>query len=115
MVGALLTVLTLGVIQLGIAVYVRGVAHDAALEGAYHAALADVDDEEGAARARAVIDRTLGPDLVQDAETRRDSTRGYPAVEVTLHVTVPLVGLLGVPGAWEVTAHAPLDSFAAAS
>jgi len=110
MVGALLTVLTLGVMQLGLAVYVRGVAHDAALEGAYHAALADVADEEGAARARAVIDRTVGAGLVGSVETRRSSERGYPAVEVTLRITVPLVGLLGVPGAWEVTAHAPLDS-----
>ncbi|HET8926556.1 MAG TPA: TadE/TadG family type IV pilus assembly protein, partial [Microbacterium sp.] len=41
LVGALLTVLTLAVLQLGLAVYVRNVVHDAAVEGAFHAALAD--------------------------------------------------------------------------
>ena len=35
MVAALLTALTLGVIQLGIVTYVRNVVHDAAVEGAY--------------------------------------------------------------------------------
>ncbi|QLD13390.1 TadE family protein [Microbacterium oleivorans] len=114
MVGALLTVLTLGVIQLGLAVYVRGLAHDAALEGAYHAALADVTDDEGAARARDIIARTVGSELVQAAGSRRSSDRGYPAVEVSVRITVPLVGLWGVPGAWEVTAHAPLDALDAA-
>ena len=36
LVGALLTLLTLGVLQLGLAVYVRNVVHDAAVEGALH-------------------------------------------------------------------------------
>ncbi len=60
LVGTLLTVLTLGVLQLGLAVYVRNVVHDAAVEGAYHAALADTSLEDGAARTRAIIARTVG-------------------------------------------------------
>ena len=48
MVGAVLTVLTLAVLQLGLAVYVRNVIHDAAAEGAHHAALADVTPAAGA-------------------------------------------------------------------
>ncbi|MDD7929877.1 TadE/TadG family type IV pilus assembly protein [Microbacterium thalli] len=109
MVGALLTLLTLGVLQVALAVYVRAVAHDAALDGAYHAALADVPDDAGGDRAREVVARTVGADLVQGADVRRTSSHGYPAIEVSLRVTVPLVGLLGVPGGWEVTAHAPAD------
>ncbi|SDQ13521.1 hypothetical protein SAMN04487847_0532 [Microbacterium sp. cf332] len=109
MVGALLTLLTFAVVQLGLAVYVRGLAHDAALEGAYYAALADVTDAEGAERARAVVAGTVGAGFVTATEAQRSSSRGYPAVEVTLRLTLPLVGLLGVSDGWEVTAHAPAD------
>jgi hypothetical protein len=109
MVGALLTLLILGVIQLALAVYVRGVAHDAAVEGAYDAALADVTDEEGAARARDIVDRTLGPAFVQDVQTRRTTVGEATMVQVTMRITLPLIGLAGIPAAWEVTAHAPAD------
>lgn len=107
--GGLLTLVTFAVIQLGIAVYLRGLAHDAALEGAYHAALADVSDDAGAAYARDLVTRTAGEGIVQFADTRRDGSRGYPAIEVTLGITLPIAGFVGVPGAWEVTAHAPAD------
>ena len=43
LVGTLLTLLTLAVLQLALAVYIRNVVHDAAVEGAYHGALADTD------------------------------------------------------------------------
>lgn len=109
MVGALLTLLTLGIMQLALAVYVRGVAHDAAVEGAYDAALADVTDAEGAARARDIVDRTLGPAFLQDVQTRRTTVGEATMVQVTMQITLPLVGLAGIPAAWEVTAHAPAD------
>ncbi|MDD7943532.1 TadE/TadG family type IV pilus assembly protein [Microbacterium sp. NE2HP2] len=109
MVGALLTLLTLGVMQLALAVYVRGVAHDAAVEGAYDAALADVTDGEGAARAREIVDRTLGPGFVQAVRTQRTAVDDAAMVQVTMRLTLPLVGLMGIPAAWEVTAHAPAD------
>lgn len=109
LVGALLTLLTLGVLQLGLAAYVRTVAHDAALEGAYHAALADASDAEGAARAREIVERTVGTGFVQDAQAWRAVSGDGAAVEVSLRLTLPLAGLVGVPGAWEVTARAPVD------
>ncbi|MFS0714795.1 TadE family protein [Microbacterium sp. 2P01SA-2] len=109
MVGALLTLLTLGIMQLALAVYVRGVAHDAAVEGAYDAALADVTDAEGAARAREVVDRTLGPAFVQDVQTHRTSIGDATMVQMTMRITLPLIGLIGIPAAWEVVAHAPAD------
>ncbi len=108
LVGALLTFLTLGVLQLGLAVYVRNVAHDAAVEGAYRASLADTDDAEGLELARSIVARTVGGGVVHDAVAERVDI-GYPAVSVTLTVTVPLVGLAGVPGGWEVTGHAPVQ------
>ncbi|WP_424448217.1 TadE/TadG family type IV pilus assembly protein [Microbacterium arborescens] len=109
MVGALLTLLTLAVLQLGLAAYVRTVAHDAAVEGAYHAALADASDAEGAERAREIVERTAGTGFVQDARARRDASGDGTAVEVSLRLTLPLAGLAGVPGVWEVTGRAPVD------
>lgn len=110
LVGTLLTVLTLAVVQLGVAVYVRNVLHDAAVEGAYHGALADTSLTDGAVRTDHLIQTAVnGLDV---AVTARDTMAlGVPAVEVTVIATLPLVGLLGIPAGMEVTAHAPRESF----
>jgi Flp pilus assembly protein TadG len=111
LVGTLLTVLTLGVLQFGLAVYVRNVVHDAAVEGAYHAALADTTLDEGAQRTRDIVSRTIGREYATDVVARETSVLGHEAVEVRIAATLPLVGLLGAPRALEVTAHAPVESF----
>ncbi|ALJ20008.1 TadE/TadG family type IV pilus assembly protein [Microbacterium sp. No. 7] len=110
LVGAVLTLLTLAVLQLGLAVYVRALVHDAAVEGAYHAALADTDLADGAVRATAIVDRTIGEGFVQGATAAVTDAGGYPAASVTVVATFPIVGLWGVPEGWEVTAHAPLET-----
>lgn len=111
LVGTLLTVLTLAVLQFGLAVYVRNVVHDAAVEGAYHAALADTSLDEGARRTRDIVTRTVGPQYPAEVTVRETTTLGHPAVEVRVAATLPLVGLLGSPRTMEVTAHAPVESF----
>lgn len=111
LVGALLTVLTLGVLQFGLAVYVRNVVHDAAVEGAYHAALADTSLEEGAQRTREIVARTVGAQYAAEVEVGESGEPGHAVVEVTVLAVLPLVGLLGAPRAMEVTAHAPAESF----
>jgi len=111
LVGTLLTVLTLGILQFGLAVYVRNVVHDAAVEGAYHAALADTTLEDGARRTREIVRRAVGADFITDVTVRQTAALGAPAVEVRVEATLPLVGLLGAPRGLEVTAHAPVESF----
>ncbi|WP_243074631.1 TadE/TadG family type IV pilus assembly protein [Microbacterium sp. SS28] len=111
LVGTLLTVLTLGVLQLGLAIYVRNVLHDAAVEGAYHAALADTTLEDGTRRAREIVSRTVGSEYAADVSATQRDGFGHPVVELTVRSPFPLVGLLGVPRMLEVTAHAPLESF----
>lgn len=111
LVGTLLTVLTLAVVQLALAVYVRNVVHDAAVEGAYHGALADTRPADGVARTERLIAAAVGGGLdarVSAVET--DSAAGAQ-VEVTVVATLPLVGLFGIPAGMEVTAHAPRESF----
>lgn len=110
LVGTLLTVLTVAVLQLGLAVYVRNVVHDAAVEGAFHGALADASLDEGAARTREIVVRSVGQQYATDVSIRETSALGYAAVEVTVRAPLPLVGLLGVPRMMEVSARAPLES-----
>lgn len=110
LVGSLLTVLTLGVLQFGLAVYVRNVVHDAAVEGAFHAALADTSLDEGADLTREMVARTVGAEYATEVSARETAEVGHPAVEVTVRATLPLVGLLGAPRMLEVSANAPLES-----
>jgi Flp pilus assembly protein TadG len=110
LVGVLLTALTVAVLQLGLAVYVRNVVHDAAVEGAYHGALADVDTRAGAARARDVIVAAVGEGFVEEVSARESTALGHPTVAVTVTTRLPLIGLLGVPRGWEVTVHAPAET-----
>lgn len=110
LVGALLTMLTLGVLQLGFAIYVRNVVHDAAVEGAYHAALADVPEAEGAARAGELIARAVGDAYGHEASVTTAVVGGTESAVVTVRATLPLAGLLGLPRALEVSARAPLES-----
>lgn len=121
LVGTLLTVLTLGILQFGLAVYVRNVVHDAAVEGAYHAALADTTLADGRTRTREIVARTIGAGYSSAVAVREVSVRGssvqgsamreHAVIEVTVTTTLPLVGLLGAPRSLEVTAHAPAESF----
>lgn len=106
----LLTLLTLGVLQFGLAVYVRNVVHDAAVEGAFHAALADTALADGADRTQAIVTRTVGADYASEVEISETGRLGHPVIEVTVRTTLPLLGLLGVPRAMEVTARAPVES-----
>jgi len=110
LVGGVLTLLTLGVMQLGLAIYVRNVVHDAAVEGAHHAALADAAPGDGAERARLVISRAVGAQYAEDIAVSRTTTGGVPSLAITVRTTLPLIGLLGVPAGLEVTASAPLES-----
>lgn len=111
LVGTLLTLLTLGVLQFGLAVYVRNVVHDAAVEGAHHAALADTSLAEGAQRTREIVSRAVGSEYATDVTVRETTDLGHAAVEVRVAATLPLVGLLGAPRTMEVTAHAPVETF----
>lgn len=111
MVAALLTALTLGVIQLGVATYVRNVVHDAAVEGAYHGALADASPAAGAQRTRELISRAIGPAYGTDVATRVTVAGGREVIEVTVRASIPLVGLWPSGLTTEVSAHAPIESF----
>jgi len=106
LVGGLLTLLTVAVLQLALAVYVRNVVHDAAVEGAFHAALADTSLADGAARTRDLIGRAVATSYAEDVT----AVELGETVRVTVRTTLPLLGLWGSSRALEVTADAPSES-----
>lgn len=110
LVGSLLTLLTLAVLQFGLSVYVRNVVHDAAVEGAHFAALADTSLSQGADRTRLIVTRAVGASYANGVSVSETQALGYDSVEVTVTTTLPLLGLLGAPRALEVTAHAPIET-----
>lgn len=110
LVGTLLTLLTLAVLQLALAIYVRNVVHDAAVEGAYYAALADTAPAEGAERTRLAITRAVGASYAEDVEVSTADAGGQQIIEVRVRTTLPMLGLIGLPYALEVEAHAPMES-----
>jgi hypothetical protein len=110
LVGMLLTILALAVIQLGLALHVRNTVLDAAAEGARFGALADNAPADGVVRTRTLITEAIGADYASDIEVGTGSWMGHPAVTVTVRTTLPVVGLLGVGGALEVSGHAAIET-----
>ena len=110
MVGALLTVLTLAVLQLGVALLVRNTVLDAAAEGARYAALADSGLGEGATRTRELITATIGPAYATDVQATFGDYGGFPSVQVRVVAPLPLLALLGVERGLEVVGHAAVET-----
>jgi len=110
MVGALLTVLTVAVLQLGLAMMVRNTVLDAASEGARFGSLADNTLADGRQRTIDLITTAVGPDFARDVSIETGEFLGHPAVVVTARVPLPIVGLWGVGGAVEVAGHAALET-----
>lgn len=110
LVGILLAVLTLAVVQLGLALHVRNTVLDAAAEGARFGALADNVPADGVTRARALIAEAIGADYAGDVSVATGDWMGHPAITVTVRTTLPVVGMLGVGGGLEVAGHAARET-----
>jgi hypothetical protein len=110
MVGALLTALTLSVIQLGLALHIRNTLLDAAAEGARFAALADNGLQDGVIRTRDLITVALGQGYASNVTAAYGSYLGHPAAIVTVRTPLPLIGLIGVDGGLEVAGHAAVEA-----
>ena len=110
MVGALLTVLTLSVMQLGLALHIRNTVTDAAAEGARFGALADNGLADGITRTRDLITSALGPGYATDVTAGYGSYLGHPATVVTVRTPLPLIGLIGIDGGLEVEGHAAVET-----
>jgi Flp pilus assembly protein TadG len=110
LVGALLTILTLSVIQLGLALLIRNTVQDAASDGARYGALADNTAQDGVERTRALIDAAIGSGYATDITIARTTYDGFPAYTVTVNTPLPLIGLVGIPNGLEVRGHAAIET-----
>lgn len=110
MVAGLLTVLTLSVIQLALALHIRNTVIDAAAEGARYAALADSALPDGVARTRDLITVAIGAAYARDVTASYGSYLGHPSALVTVRTPLPLIGLVGIEDGLEVTGHAAVET-----
>ncbi|MGV8884679.1 MAG: TadE/TadG family type IV pilus assembly protein [Microbacteriaceae bacterium] len=109
MVSALLTVLTLSVIQLGLALHIRNTVIDAAAEGARYGALADNGLLDGVGRTTDLITTALGPSYAKNVTAKVGEYRGHPSAIVTVRAPLPLFGLVGIDDGLEVSGHAAIE------
>jgi Flp pilus assembly protein TadG len=105
----LLVALVLGVLQLGAVLLVRNTALDAVAEGARWAAIVGNTDADGTARAQQVLTDSLGPAYAVGVTATRTVWHEQEATEVRATIPLPVIGLIGPPGAIEVTGHAALE------
>lgn len=108
-VSALLLVLTMGLMQFALAMYARNVAIDAAIDGAFHAALADRSLADGAQRAEDAFSQAL-PGLSADVSASEFNAGFGTAVRIELRTAMPVLGLWG-PEVLVVRADAPQQVF----
>jgi Flp pilus assembly protein TadG len=110
LVAILLTVLFLGVLQLGLALHVRNTLTASAAEGARYAANADREPQDGVAVTRQLIRDSLADSFARDVTSGSETVGGVPTVFVEVRAQLPLVGLLGPSRGIVVRGHAVEES-----
>jgi Flp pilus assembly protein TadG len=108
MVGVLLTITTLAVLQLALALLVRNTVQDAASEGARYGALVGNSPADAAIRTAELIRTAVGDQYADDVDASLGNHLGSPVIVVTVRATLPVLGLLGPTNGIEVSGHAPL-------
>ena len=98
--------LFLGILQVALVLLVRNTLASAASEGARYAATLDHGPADGAARTRRQIDGAISGRFARDVDASVVTIDGAPAVRVTVHATVPALGLGGPGISIEVAGHA---------
>lgn len=105
LVGALLTLVFVGVVQLALVLHVRNTLVDCASEGARYGAFADRTPQDGAQRTRDLIGASLSSSFASDVQARNVQVDGLQAVEVTVTAPLPVIGLFGPSGMLVISGH----------
>lgn len=105
LVGALLTLVFVGVVQLAVVLHVRNTLVDCASEGARFGALADRTPADGAARTRELIGLSLSPRYADDVTATTTTVDGVAVVQVRVRSPLPVIGLLGPDRGLDLTGH----------
>jgi Flp pilus assembly protein TadG len=110
LVGVLLTILFLGVVQLGLALFVRNTLVASAAEGARYAARADRDPADGVDATKELIRSSMADSFAGDVRGGFEDVDGVPTVYIEVRARLPLVGLLGPSRGIVVRGHALEES-----
>ncbi len=105
LVGALLTLVFVGVVQLAVVLHVRNTLVDCASEGARFGALADRTPADGAARTRELIGLSLSPRYADDVTATTTDVDGVAVVQVRVRSPLPVIGLLGPSRGLDLAGH----------
>jgi Flp pilus assembly protein TadG len=98
--------LVLGILQLGLTLYVRNTLASAAAEGARYGATRGASPADGEARTESLISQVVSERFASDVSARRTTIDGVPAVEVSVTASVPPLGIVGPTLDFEVSGRA---------
>jgi len=106
LVSMLVVPLFLGVVQVGLYLYVRNTVTAAASEGAAYAAVLNRQPGDGEVRTRDLIDGVVKDRLIDAVQADETDIDGQPGVEVVVKAHMPPLGLWGPGVAFSVEGHA---------
>lgn len=109
LVGSLLTVLFVGVLQVGLSLYVRNTLISCSSEGARFGARADASPAEGIARTRSLIDTSLSREFSRDITARVVQVGGMRVLSLHVRAPMPVIGLVGPSKGLDVVGRAFLE------
>ena len=109
MVAALLSLVFLAVIQLGLAMHVRNTVIDSAVAGARLASLPDAAPREGAELTQQLISDAVSSRYAERIDVDYSTVGGEDIVTVTVTTPVPVIGLLGPTGTWQLSGRALVE------
>jgi Flp pilus assembly protein TadG len=106
LVSTILVPLFLGILQVGLFLYVRNTVTAAASEGAHYAAVLNREPADGEARTRELISGVVRDQLIDSVSAAATDIDGQPGVEVTVNAHMPPLGLWGPGISFSVQGHA---------
>ncbi|MET9268477.1 TadE family protein [Kribbella sp. NPDC003557] len=106
LVSTILVPLFLGILQVGLFLYVRNTVTAAASEGAHYAAVLNRAPADGEARTRELIHGVVTDGLIDSVSAEETDIDGQPGVEVTVRAHMPPLGLWGPGISFSVEGHA---------
>jgi hypothetical protein len=106
LVSMLVVPLFLGLLQLGLFLYVKNTVTAAASEGAAYAAVVNRQPADGEARTRDLIGGVVRDELIDSVEGQTVEVDGQPAVRIVVEAHLPPLGLWGPGIGFSVEGHA---------
>jgi Flp pilus assembly protein TadG len=106
LVSMLVVPLFLGILQVGLFLYVRNTVTAAASEGAHYAAVLNREPGDGEARTRELMEGVVRTELIETVTADQMDVEGQPEVRVVVKAHMPPLGLWGPGIGFTVEGHA---------